>query len=136
MLLFAGVVFAFSLIALTVLFSLKLHEMRTGRFIAPQLRAAADLEAMRMKELLGAAQLDVKKVPSIVLYWSHVLIRAAALRFAQTTRTASRRAHQLADLVSHKHHFQYRQTRSEFLRKVSLGKQLVHGQEAESQVKF
>jgi hypothetical protein len=41
------------------------------------------------------------------------------LGFAAFARSSERQAHRLADLVSHKHGFVPRETRSEFLRKMS-----------------
>ena len=43
----------------------------------------------------------------------------AALEFAHLARQASRQAHRLADFVSHKRNFERKETRSEFLRKMT-----------------
>ena len=119
MILFIGIAFFVALILLVLLFALKLDEERTGRKIAARVRESLDKEALHLKALLAAAQLDLKKVPPLLLHWTHVIVHRVALEFARAARAASRRAHALADFVSHKRNFQRRATRSEFLKKVS-----------------
>lgn len=119
MLLFAGIVFFVSLVLIIALFALNMREEKTGRYFAPEWRAAADKEALYVRDLLMAADLDLKKVPPLVSYYSHEALRVAALSFARAARRASRDAHRLADFVSHKHNFERKETRSEFLRKMS-----------------
>lgn len=122
MMLFAGVVFVSALILIVLLFTVKLREARTGRVFARGWRRVLDAEALHIKDLLSAAELDLKKIPPLVMYWGHVATHRAALEFARAARIASWHAHRLADFVSHKHNFQRRVTRSEFLKKVSARK--------------
>ena len=122
MIVFAGTAFFFSFAGIACLFALKLREQETGRVLAPRLRHAADIGALRVKDLLSAAHLDLKKLPPLVVYAGQMMVHFAALEFARAARTASRRSHQLADLVSHKRNFQRRQTRSEFLKKMRTRK--------------
>ena len=130
MMVFAGVVFLASLIGIIVLFGLKIRELRSGKILAPRIRFAADAQALHIKDLLMAAELDLKKIPPLLVYWGHVALHFLALEFAIAARAASRRAHALADFVSHKRNFQRRQTRSEFLKKVSARKSALSGQVA------
>ena len=134
----AGTVFFFSFACIAILFGFKLREQEGGRVLAPGLRHAADKGALRLKELLSAVQIDLKKLPPIILYAGQLVVHFAALEFARAARAASRRAHQLADFVSHKRNFQRRQIRSEFLRKVGTRKQdaKAGGQEGGERVEF
>ena len=129
MMVFAGTIFFLSFAGIVLLFVLKLREERTGRRFAPAWRDALDTEAVHIKGLLMAAELDLKKVPPLVVYWGHVVVHVAALEFARAARTASRQAHRLADFVSHKRNFQRRVTRSEFLKKMSERKNGNNGQD-------
>ena len=133
MVLFAGIVFFLALILVVILFAIKLREVRRGKRMAPVWRDALDKEALHIKDLLGAAELDLKKIPPLLLYWTHVGIHIAALEFAKAARAASRHAHALADFVSHKRNFKRRATRSEFLKKVSERKNASIGENGQQQ---
>ena len=122
MVLFAIIVFFLALLGIIALFALKMRELRSGHTAIAEWRAAGDREALHLKELLSAAQLDLKKVPPLAVHFAHVVLHFAALEFARAARAASRQAHALADFVSHKHNFQRKETRSEFLKKMSEGK--------------
>lgn len=128
MMMFAGILFFLSFVGIIALFTLKAREEASGRHVAPQLRDALDTEAIRIKELLFAAELDLKKIPPLVVYWAHVLLHRMALEFARAARSASRQAHALADFVSHKRNFQRTVTRSEFLKKMGERKNGMPGQ--------
>lgn len=135
MVLFAIVAFVVSLLLIVLLFWANLREERTGRYFAPEWRMAADSEALRLKELLDAADVDLRKVPPLLSHLAHVALHFAALEFAKAARSASRRAHALADFVSHKRNFERRETRSEFLRKMTELKNS-NGQESTERVEF
>jgi len=77
------------------------------------------MRAQQVKELLDAARVDLAKVPPEGVRLFRIGIHMLALGFAALARTAERYAHRLADLVSYKHRFEKRDTRSEFLKKVS-----------------
>lgn len=115
---FAGTAFLLSFLGILAFFALKVREESSGRRMAPLVRDALDREAMHIKALLFAAELDLKKIPPLLMYWGHVFLHRAALEFARAARIASRRAHALADFVSHKRNFQRTVTRSEFLKKM------------------
>jgi hypothetical protein len=137
MVVFASVVFFVSLLLIVVLFALNMREERTGNYLLADWRSVADIEALKIGELALAADLDLRKVPSLAAHFMHVAIHFAALEFAHIARQASRRAHALADFVSHKRNFERRETRSEFLRKMTeLKNGTSNGQEDEERVEF
>lgn len=115
----AIVIFSFSLLGIGALFAFKRWEMGRGTLIAPAFRSRADVEAEKLKELAYAAWLDLGKVPPEALRTARVMVRELALALAALARFAEAQAHRLADFVSHKHGFERRETRSEFLRKVA-----------------
>lgn len=114
----AIIIFLLSLAGIVGLFVLKEWEIRSNRVTAPLLRDKADQWAFRLKELLVALQADVEKLPPEILHISRLLIHEVALAAATFLRFLEAQAHRLADLVSHKHAFQRRVPRSEFLKKV------------------
>ncbi len=138
MVLFAGVVFFIACALIIALFYLNIREYQRGYHLIHEWRLVADREALQLKELIRAADLDLKKVPSLLVYVFHVSIHFAALEFAHLARHASRQAHALADFVSHKRNFERKETRSEFLRKMTELKKggSENGQESEERVEF
>ena len=116
---FAFVVFFSSLFAIAFLFALKYWEIRKERVVFAPWRERADVRALQLKELLDAARLDLSKIPPEVVRLSRIGIHQLALAFAAFARKTEGYAHQVADLVSYKHHFEKRDTRSEFLKKVA-----------------
>ncbi|KKW35083.1 MAG: hypothetical protein UY81_C0054G0007 [Candidatus Giovannonibacteria bacterium GW2011_GWA2_53_7] len=127
MILFAGIAFFLALTLIVALFAIKLSEERSGRRAMPSWRDALDSEALHIKGLLSAAELDLKKLPPLFVYWMHGVIHIAALEFARAARAASREAHRLADFVSHKRNFKRGVTRSEFLKKMGERKGGMNG---------
>src|SRR3989344_442899 len=119
MLIVAGIGFFVSLLLICFLFALKVREIETGQRIAPGFRAAADREALHIKALLLAVQVDLKKVLPLLVHWGHRATHRIALKFARAARAASLYSHALADFVSHKRNFERSETRSEFLRRMS-----------------
>ncbi len=115
----AIIVFFFSLLSIVTLFGLKHWEIRRARVSLFALRQKADVRALQLKELLDAARLDLSKIPPEVVRLSRIGIHQLALGFAAFARRAEKHAHQVADLVSYKHRFEKRDTRSEFLKKVA-----------------
>ena len=117
--LFAIIVFGVSLVVIATLFVLKYFEVRSGSVVGTSLRYKADRGALALKYRISIVRLDLARVSPVVLLYSRYLVHEGALRFASIARMAERQAHRLADLVSHKRSFVPRETRSEFLRKVS-----------------
>ena len=116
---FAAVIFVLTLLGTIALFALKYWEIRTERMLFARMRESFDARALQLKDLLAAARVDLATVPPLLVRLGRLLVHEFALAFAATARFAETQAHQLADLVSYKHHFEKRETRSEFLKKVS-----------------
>lgn len=116
---FAIILFFFSLVGVMALFSIKRLEMRRGSVFAPTVRARFDVKAEKLKELAGAAWMDLGKVPPEMVRVMRIMVHELALGFAALARFSEAQAHRLADMVSHKRGFERRETRSEFLRKVA-----------------
>ncbi len=116
---FAAAIFFVSIAGIVGIFVLKSRELRTNRVFAPSLREKMDIRALQAKELLAAARVDLAKLPPTLLHLSRFLVHELALGLAVLARMLEKQMHRLADLVSHKHRFEKRETRSEFLKKVA-----------------
>ena len=117
--LIAAIVFFISLGALFGLFGLKYWELSHGRILFPNIRTKADMRARVLKELMIAARLDLSNVSPTFMRLVRFFLHRFALAFASFARLAEQQSHRLADMVSYKHRFEKRETRSEFLKKVS-----------------
>lgn len=115
-------IFFFSLTGILGLFFLKDWEVRRSRVLFPGVRDTLDHWASRINNLVAVVQKEIGNLPPELLHLSRILVHELALAAAALLRFLEKRAHQLADLVSHKHAFQRRAPRSEFLKKVSEGK--------------
>ena len=83
------------------------------------MRRKADAQALRMKELLIAGTRDLEKLPPHLLHILRGSVRMGAIAFGHLAHWIGERSHELADLVSHKHRFERRPPRSEFLKQVN-----------------
>ncbi|MFA7309322.1 MAG: hypothetical protein WC050_00250 [Candidatus Paceibacterota bacterium] len=119
MIIFAATLFFGSLIGIAALFGVKYWEVRAGRVVAPGVRTRADAYALQLKDLLHRSRGELAKVPPMLLYMSRIAVHEAALGAAQLARAAERGAHRLADMVSHKHRFERREPRSEYLKQMN-----------------
>jgi hypothetical protein len=117
--LFTAIIFFIALFALAVLFFLKNWELAHDRVLAPKVRVTADRQAMHLKELLEAGWRDLENVPPFLLHAAQRILHGLAVDAARLAHGFSVQANKLADSVSHKRNFQRRETRSEFLKKVS-----------------
>jgi hypothetical protein len=115
----AMVVFFLSLLGIAALFALKYWELRREHVVAPALREKVDARADKLKELMSAARTDASKLPPALVRLARFMVHELALGFAALARLLERQAHRLADMVSYKHRFERRETRSEFLKKVA-----------------
>ncbi len=116
---YAAVIFFGSLIGIAILFAIKYWEMRRGMVMAPGVRTRADEYALELKALLVRGRAQLATVPPTLVYLSRALLHEGALGFARLARAAEQQAHKLADLVSHKHRFEKREPRSEYLRRMN-----------------
>ena len=115
----AMIVFFVSLICIIALFTLKRMEVnREGRFFEP-MRVTADHSALRVKALLQATEGYIENIPYFLGAMTRYSVHVGALSFARLARVSEEQAHRLADLVSHKHRFERRETKSKYLKEVS-----------------
>src|SRR5207244_2585564 len=117
--LIAAIVFFLALLAIIALFVQKQRELRRGRVLFPSLKKHADRHADQIKDLMFAASTDLEKLPPEIARLSRTALHQGALSLAALARELERGAHQLAELVSHKRGFEKRETRSEFLKKMT-----------------
>ena len=115
----AFIAFILSLAGIVALFILKYREEEHGRVFAPALKEKGDVHALNLKEFIAGLRAEVATWPPRIALFSRVAVHHGALSFAAFARTLERKAHELADAVSHKRGFEKRETRSEFLRQVS-----------------
>ncbi len=116
----AGIVFAFALVSILALLVLKYWESRRGVLILAPLRRRADLQALRVQSVFGDSSTLLSNVPPFALRLVRMLLAFVMRSFARLAHAAGSRALWLADLVSHRHNFERRNTRSEFLKQVSV----------------
>lgn len=109
-----------SLAGMIVLFLLKDREIKRGAVYMPRLRDYADRKARECKEETLHLGERMKLLPPLANLVLRRVVHELALASAAVARRAEEQAHRLADLVSHKHHFERRATRSEFL--MQMGK--------------
>ena len=115
----AIIVFGVSLSAIAILFLIKHVEERNAYVIAPSIRAAADRSALRFKALLSVAEAKLEQMPPTTARMLRRILVLTAQSFGSALHRFGQQSHKLADLVSHKHNFERRETRSEFLKSVS-----------------
>jgi len=119
MILFTAVVFFLALVLIVALFVLKQWELSHERVLFPHLRERADAEALHMKELLLAARKDLENLPPLFLFAAQSVVHGIAVDAGHLAIWLGKQSHRLADTVSHKRNFERRETKSEFLKKVS-----------------
>lgn len=115
----ALITFFVTLLLIFVLFALKRVEVARGRRFGERARASADRGALSLKSGLQIVESHIENLPwflgALMRYGVHV----GALSFARLARVSEREAHRLADLVSHRHRFERKETKSSYLKKVS-----------------
>ncbi|HEY4519753.1 MAG TPA: hypothetical protein VJH33_01810 [Candidatus Paceibacterota bacterium] len=121
MIIFSIVVFVLSFLGIVTLFVFKYMEEKRGA-VAFELRDRADVHARRLKQLLSKGGDEFAKFSPRALFLVRTGVHTLALSTAYVARTVEGGAHRLADLVSHKHGFERRETKSEFLKKVGESK--------------
>lgn len=113
------IVFGVSLVLIVFLFVLKRAEVRRGARFAEGVRAGADSGALRVKEWLAMSERYLEQTPWFLSVLARYGVHVGALSFARLARSLEEQAHNLADFVSHKHRFERKETKSEFLKKVT-----------------
>lgn len=114
----AAIIFAASLVLIVALFALKYWEMRRQRTAFAGLRARADRRALEIKALLLRSGEEAQRIPPTLLYLSRIAVHESALGLALLARVLERQAHNVADMMSHKHRFERREPQNEFLKQV------------------
>jgi hypothetical protein len=115
----ASVIFFLAIAMIVALFTLKQWEFSRERVLLPGIRARADSEALRFKELLAAGKKDLENLPPLLLFAAQSIVHGIAVDAGHVAHWLGRQSHRLADSVSHKRNFERGQTRSEFLKKVA-----------------
>ena len=116
---FAIITFALSLLAIIALFLFKAWESRTSKVLASGVRERADRHALELKKWFLWSREEFKKLPPEIVFLVRTVLHDAALGAAHIARSLERQSHRLAELVSHKHGFERRETQSDFLKNVS-----------------
>ena len=109
-------VFAASLFGIVALLSFKAWEMRRGALVLPGLRAALDRGALVLKQQLERIEGVLARLPAMMSLFSLQVLALVTVKLARMARGASEAAYRLADFISHKHNFERREIRSEFLK--------------------
>lgn len=128
----AGSVFFGSLFLITLLFMIKGAEAGTSAKLAPKTREFFDDAALYIKAVLVWMSVRASRIPPTVALLARFAIHQGALGAARLSRTIERAAHNVADLVSHKHRFERRETKSQYLKEV--GEHPMRSREDEPQV--
>lgn len=111
-------VFLGSLFLIVLLFMLKAAEAGTTVRTAARARDFLDDGALYLKDVIGWTSARIARIPPVVALLTRYGIHQAALSAARFSRMVERAAHDLADMVSHKHRFERRETKSQYLKEV------------------
>lgn len=114
----ATIIFFISLVGLAGLFGFKHWENGREQMPWQDARRRIDERAHRTKEIMLVSAIELEKLPPYLLHVMRISIQRGAISFGYLAHWLGRRSHALADLVSHKHRFQRKETNSEFLKKV------------------
>ena len=114
----ALVVFFASMAGVIGLLILKHVENSRGKLVFSQTRREFDYHAHELKLLLMRYKDESAHMAPFASRVARILIREAALFLARLARRLEKASHSVADLASHKRHFERKETRSEFLREM------------------
>jgi hypothetical protein len=115
----AMALFFISTVGIFFLFYIKHLEVARERALSPNLRGKADEYALDLKAVLSRSRFEIAKIPPLMVRILRHFAREGALGLASLARLGERKAYELADMVSHKHRFERRETKSEFLKQVA-----------------
>ncbi len=117
-----AIVFFHALILIVALFTVKQWELMHERVLMPQWRARADVKALRVKELAFAARKDIEHLPPFL----SMPLRASCMvsRSMQAILPSGSAGNRIVSPTMYrtKRNFERRETKSEFLKKVSKHK--------------
>src|SRR5437899_3153626 len=111
-----AIFFGVSVLGLAFLFYVKYWEEKNARVFIPGFRLAADGKALEFKAFLVLCQSEFRKLGPTSIHIGRTVLHDLALSLAALSRASERQAHRLADLVSHKHRFERRETKNDFLK--------------------
>jgi len=120
-------IFGVSLVGLTTLFAFKYWERERSIIYFALQRKKLDRYARVTKLIMRALNEYAQELPGHAVVLARQGVHLGAVSFAQFARSAEKRAHQIADLVSHKRGFERRETHSTFLKKVAEHKSTLNG---------
>ncbi len=129
MMVLAAVVFGVSLAAICALFIVKHREAALETTFAPELKARADYQALRVKAFVRKALREAEKIPPTTVLLTRIAIREGALLGARIGQALETQSHKVADRVSHRHRFERRDTNSDFLKRMGEGRNGVSADE-------
>lgn len=109
-------VFGASLVGIVLLLILKAWELRRERVLAPKFRMYLDTGALALKSKIERGEAFLAELPSYASLFVMKLLAMGSVHLARIARRMSESAYRLADFISHKHNFERRETRSEFLK--------------------
>lgn len=118
MTLFAVIVLGISVLGIITLFLVKRYELAHNRLVGGRLRERADDFALDVKWVFLVVEWYLARLPAFMSLFGRYVLRTGALLFARVARTSAERAHHIADLASHKHKFERRETKSDYLKQV------------------
>lgn len=117
------VAFSIALCAIVFLFSIAYLEAARGTVVSPRIERVFDTWATGTHTGLMHIGHMVDHWPTYMMQFGYYLVHVAAVLVALVARAAERRAHAVADFVSHKRSFTRRETQSDFLRAVQEHKE-------------
>jgi len=121
--LIAVIVLGVSLLVIGFLFVLRAWEQRQGHIFFPYMRITADTQALKLRAFMFYLGDCIAMIPPMTVVLARFGVHQAALGAARLSRELEAGAHRLADRVSHRHRFERKETRSQFLKEVSEVKQ-------------
>jgi CRISPR/Cas system-associated protein Csm6 len=107
-----------SILGISLLFYVKHWETKNARVFVPGVRILVDEGALLLKAFLLKCQQECRKLGPTSIRIGRAILHDLALALAALSRASERQAHRLADMVSHKHAFQRRETKNDFLKHV------------------
>lgn len=108
--------FGASLLGIIMLLMFKAWEMRRDSIIAPRVRGHLDRGALVLKSWIERGEDALAQLPTFVSFLVMRSLASVSMHLARLARHMSESAYRLADFISHKHNFERRETRSEFLK--------------------
>ncbi len=114
-------VFYGALAGLALLFLVRFFEEARGMRMLPGFRHTLDRFALFIKRYLERVETFFEHIPQFTALLLRYLTAKGVRRFAHMTEGISRTAHAAADMVSYKHRYERKETRSTFLKRMSDG---------------